>query len=150
MKVSIILPILLLALTSSCTKSKNNEIIIYYFNNEFLSPTAIECDEFFNEFDISKIIINDSTLYYHIEKYRKNSEADFIHIDARYKIIISQDTLCVNYFGEFIGNEKKGQIKDFDIIKDYIKDFKGKKEVITTPLEEITKLNESDIQYPAK
>lgn len=150
MKVRFVLPILLLMSIVNCTTSQKNEVIIYYFNNDFLSPTAIECDEFFYENDISKITTNDSALYYHIEKYRKNAKIDFTHIDARYKIIINYDTLCINYFGEFTGNEKKGRIKNFKIVKEYIKNFKGKREVITMPLDEITKLNEDDIQYPTK
>jgi len=138
----------LIFILTSCNLQKENQITIFYFKNQFSSPVSIDCDKISKTVDLLKVDINDQELWDFLKTNISKADEDFSDIDARYKIVIDNDTLCIDNFGYYISNNTNGKINNFEFIKEYLKEYKGKKTEVTQSLESLVEsggLDESDL-----
>ncbi len=138
----IVFYLLILSFIYSCNNGKHEKLIVYYFNNDFDSVVALECNEMLNQIDVVKVEIDDPEIIKLIKSNLKGRKSDILEVDTRYKIIFEKDTLCVDRFGNFVNDYEVGKIENFDLFKDFIKNFKGKKEEVTESLQDFTKIEE--------
>jgi len=129
---------------TSCNLSRKNNITIFYFKNEFSTPVSIDCDKIFRTLDLLKIEVNDKELYDFLTHNMSEADENFSDIDARYKIIIDSDTLCIDNFGYYIHKEGIGKINNFEFFKKYIKEYKGGKTEVTQSLDSLIESGGSD------
>ncbi len=125
--------ILLFFIIISCNKklNQNKSLEVYFFDVDHMTTTLpISCGNM-TEFDyLTKINIEDIVIYNSvlddIKKSKNDENISENDIDVRYKIILNEDEMCIDYYGEFILNGKyRGKLTNFVEIKEYIHNNKN-------------------------
>ena len=130
----------------SCNFSNKEKVSIYYFNNDFNSPTSVDCYEMLNQLDLIMVETNNNELINTLKQSLKNAKQGVIEIDARYKVILKTDTICIDRFGGFTSNYKNGEIKNFILFKEYLKNYTGTKIKVTEAIEDYIKIEDETIK----
>ena len=100
---SILLVLTLIWLSFGCTKNKEMQLEIYYYEDEINTPERVSCDEIFGYHGLKRLVLNNKKYNDSINYLLGNfKERDLNNIDVRYKLILSNDTICMDYFGNII------------------------------------------------
>lgn len=122
-----------LFLIISCGKPKNYGSVFYFEQKDLLSIVPISCADMENYRGLRKLNLTNKelfdSLYYYAKKINIDTQYD---PDVRYKIIISNDTLCIDYDGYFIMNsENRGRIYFIEELEKFIQNNKKLSKPIT-------------------
>ena len=124
----------------SCKKSEEKIEIIFY-KGDISSHIPLTCSDFNTKEGSSILTLHNDSLVKEINDCIELSIIDtkkINNIDVRFKVIINQDTLCMDNFGQFIlNNNLYGKLKCYNKIIEIIDDNHDKASFINANIMEV-------------
>jgi|SRR5690554_5831815 len=119
---------------SSCDQSENYGEIYFFDVSSLTTINPILCSDFGNADGVLKINLLDKEIYELFKNTLSEDNNGNRIPDVRYKIVLSNDIICLDYAGNYItAKGRSGKIKFMKKFKHYIQENRDKGSYVTQP-----------------